>query len=90
MFTQNLKKTRIDLLTILPPMVLLISTSVLSQAQTKAPVKTSEPLPLEVLKEFTDAYGRIKSDYVEAIDDKTILRNARFGSSFSLSRSARF
>ncbi len=35
-----------------------------------------EPLPLDILKEFTDAFGSIKSDYVEDIDDKTILKNA--------------
>lgn len=35
-----------------------------------------EPLPLDILKEFTDAFGSIKSDYVEVIDDKTILKNA--------------
>ena len=35
-----------------------------------------EPLPLEVLKEFTDAFASIKSDYVEEVDDKTILKNA--------------
>ena len=35
-----------------------------------------EPLPLEILKEFTDAFASIKSDYVEKVDDKTILKNA--------------
>ncbi len=37
---------------------------------------SKEPLPLEMLKEFTDAFASIKSDYVEAVDDKTILKNA--------------
>ncbi len=36
----------------------------------------SEPLPLEILKEFTDAFASIKTDYVEKVDDKTILKNA--------------
>ncbi len=35
-----------------------------------------ERLPLEMLKEFTDAFASIKNDYVEAVDDKTILKNA--------------
>ncbi|MCW8932359.1 MAG: S41 family peptidase [Gammaproteobacteria bacterium] len=35
-----------------------------------------EPLPLEILKEFTDAFASIKTDYVEKVDDKTILKNA--------------
>ena len=37
---------------------------------------TSEPLPLDILKEFTDAFASIKSDYVEKVDDQTILKNA--------------
>ncbi len=36
----------------------------------------AEPLPLEILKEFTDAFASIKTDYVEKVDDKTILKNA--------------
>ncbi len=48
----------------------------MSIANAKPPAKVSEPLPLEMLKEFTDAFASIKSDYVEDIDDKTILKNA--------------
>ena len=33
-------------------------------------------LPLEELRAFTDVYVRIKNDYVEEIDDKTLLENA--------------
>jgi carboxyl-terminal processing protease len=36
----------------------------------------ASPLPIETLEEFSRAYARIKSDYVEEIDDKTILTNA--------------
>ncbi len=36
----------------------------------------AEPLPLDILKEFTDAFASIKTDYVEKVDDKTILKNA--------------
>jgi len=46
-----------------------------SKSGTAAPVQ-QEPLPLEILKEFTDAFASIKSDYVEKVDDKTILKNA--------------
>jgi carboxyl-terminal processing protease len=42
----------------------------------KTAKETSEPLPLEILKEFTDAFASIKTDYVEEVDDKTILKNA--------------
>jgi len=76
MFTKNLITSRIISLSILTSVMLVSFSSALSQVQTKPLEKEIKPLPLEVLKEFTDAYGRIKSDYVEVIDDETILRNA--------------
>jgi carboxyl-terminal processing protease len=33
-------------------------------------------LPLEELRTFTDVFARIKNDYVEQVDDKTLLQNA--------------
>lgn len=33
-------------------------------------------LPLEELRTFTDVFSKIKSDYVETVDDKTLLENA--------------
>ena len=33
-------------------------------------------IPLEALRSFTDAYTRIKNDYVEEVDDKELLENA--------------
>ncbi|RMG27983.1 MAG: S41 family peptidase [Gammaproteobacteria bacterium] len=33
-------------------------------------------LPLDELRVFSDVYARIKSDYVEPIDDKTLIQNA--------------
>jgi carboxyl-terminal processing protease len=33
-------------------------------------------LPLEELRSFTEIFAKIKNDYVEPIDDKTLLRNA--------------
>jgi len=33
-------------------------------------------LPLEELRGFTDVFARIKSDYVEPVDDRTLLENA--------------
>ena len=38
--------------------------------------KSSGPLPIEDLKAFTDVFGRIKSDYVEAVDDKKLINEA--------------
>ncbi|MGU9956369.1 MAG: S41 family peptidase [Arenicellales bacterium WSBS_2016_MAG_OTU3] len=34
------------------------------------------PLPLEDIQTFTEIFGKIKSDYVEDVDDKTLLRYA--------------
>ena len=33
-------------------------------------------VPLDELRTFTDVFGRIKKDYVEEVDDKTLLENA--------------
>jgi len=40
--------------------------------------KDSEPagLPLDQLRNFSDIFSRIKSDYVEDVEDKTLLENA--------------
>lgn len=48
----------------------------LSTVNAQSSDSKSEPLPLEILKEFTDAFASIKTDYVEQVDDKTILKNA--------------
>jgi carboxyl-terminal processing protease len=38
--------------------------------------RTAEYLPLDELRTFTDIFARIKSDYVEEVDDKTLLEHA--------------
>lgn len=38
--------------------------------------KETARVPLEELRAFTDVYARIKKDYVEEIDDKTLLEHA--------------
>lgn len=35
-----------------------------------------QPLPLAELRTFSDVYARIKNDYVEDVDDKTLIQNA--------------
>jgi carboxyl-terminal processing protease len=35
-----------------------------------------QPLSLEELRAFSDVYARIKNDYVETVDDKTLIQNA--------------
>jgi len=39
-------------------------------------VKEILPLPLNELRKFTDIFGKIKNDYVEEIDDATLLKYA--------------
>jgi len=34
------------------------------------------PLPIEELRAFTEVFGRVKSDYVEAVDDKKLITEA--------------
>ena len=38
--------------------------------------RNGESLPLEDLRTFTEVFAKIKNDYVEPIDDKTLLENA--------------
>jgi len=45
-------------------------------AQREAPAVSAEALPIEELRTFTDIYARIKADYVESVDDKTLLTHA--------------
>ena len=35
-----------------------------------------EALPLDELRTFTEIFAKIKSDYVEQVDDKELLENA--------------
>lgn len=37
---------------------------------------TPQPLPVEELRAFTEVFGRIKSDYVESVEDKKLIREA--------------
>ena len=34
------------------------------------------PLPIEELRAFTEVFGRVKSDYVEAVEDKKLITEA--------------
>lgn len=37
---------------------------------------SSDEVPLDELRRFTEVYDRIQSDYVESVDDETLVRNA--------------
>jgi carboxyl-terminal processing protease len=51
----------------------LISLNFSAVAQKEAVLK---PLPIEELRAFTEVFGRVKSDYVEAVDDKKLITEA--------------
>ena len=40
---------------------------------------SSQTLPLDELKVFTEVFGKIKSDYVESVQDKKLLEDAIHG-----------
>lgn len=40
------------------------------------PITDIETLPLDELRTFSEIFAKIKSDYVETVDDKTLLENA--------------
>ncbi len=42
----------------------------------EAEAPETEPLPLDELRTFTEIFAKIKSDYVESVDDKKLIENA--------------
>lgn len=53
-----------------------ISVSLTSSVLAEKKTEESVGLPLNELRNFSDIFARIKSDYVEEVDDKTLLENA--------------
>ena len=53
-----------------------ISVSLTSSVLAERKVEESTGLPLNELRNFSDIFARIKTDYVEDVDDKTLLENA--------------
>ena len=39
-------------------------------------LKNSEEIPFEDLQAFTEVFSRVKSDYVESVDDKSLIEDA--------------
>lgn len=79
--------------------IALVSSSIQAETDTEAPIvpalETAEaevqpedpqllPLPLDELRKFADVFGKIKKDYVEEIDDTTLLNYAIRGMLSSL------
>ncbi len=59
-----------------PVLVLISSLCVFHSPLLLADSNQTEHLPLEQLRNFSDIFARIKSDYVEEVDDKVLLENA--------------
>jgi len=52
--------------------------------QVVAKLESEEPLPLADIRLFTDVYARVKRDYVEAVDDRSLIEGAIRGMIASL------
>ncbi len=53
-----------------------VSVSITSSVLAEKKADESVGLPLNELRNFSDIFARVKSDYVEEVDDKTLLENA--------------
>jgi carboxyl-terminal processing protease len=53
-----------------------VSVSLTSSVLAEKKTEESVGLPLNELRNFSDIFARVKSDYVEEVDDKTLLENA--------------
>jgi len=53
-----------------------VSVSLTSSVLAEKKMETSSGLPLNELRNFSDIFARVKTDYVEDVDDKTLLENA--------------
>ena len=69
------KLHQIGLIAIGVLMGVLVSLNFSAVAQ-KEGAPTLSPLPIEELRAFTEVFGRVKSDYVEAVDDKKLITEA--------------
>ncbi|RKZ63721.1 MAG: peptidase S41 [Gammaproteobacteria bacterium] len=53
-----------------------VSVSITSSVLAEKKTEESVGLPLNELRNFSDIFARVKTDYVEDVDDKTLLENA--------------
>ncbi|NOQ87815.1 MAG: PDZ domain-containing protein [Gammaproteobacteria bacterium] len=53
-----------------------VSVSITSSVLAEKKIEESAGLPLNELRNFSDIFARVKTDYVEHVDDKTLLENA--------------
>jgi len=55
-----------------------ISVSLTSSVMAEKKTEESAGIPLNELRNFSDIFARIKTDYVEDVDDKTLLERSTF------------
>src|SRR5687767_3788260 len=53
-----------------------VAVSLNFSAEAQRSVTTTAPLPIEELRAFTEVFGRVKSDYVEPVEDKKLITEA--------------
>jgi carboxyl-terminal processing protease len=53
-----------------------VAVSLNFSAEAQRGVTTTAPLPIEELRAFTEVFGRVKSDYVEPVEDKKLITEA--------------
>ncbi|MCC7090734.1 MAG: S41 family peptidase [Nitrosomonas sp.] len=67
------KKTGLILIGIITGMMLSLNFSAIAK---KDNIEAVHPLPIEELRTFAQVFGRIKSDYVESVEDKKLITEA--------------
>lgn len=68
-----IKKTGLILIGVIAGMMLSLNFSAIAK---KDNIEAIHPLPIEELRTFAQVFGRIKSDYVEAVEDKKLITEA--------------
>ncbi|UJP07292.1 MAG: S41 family peptidase, partial [Nitrosomonas sp.] len=68
-----IKKTGLILIGAIAGMMLSLNFSAIAK---KESIEAIHPLPIEELRTFAQVFGRIKSDYVESVEDKKLITEA--------------
>ena len=68
----SMKKSGLILIGVVAGVMLSLNLSAVAQKEESA----SSPLPVQELRTFADIFGRIKSDYVDPVSDKTLIDSA--------------
>lgn len=77
--TTRLIVLRLSALAKLCLLVVWLSSQAVAETDNKEIQKSKSKLPLQELQVFTEVFGQIKKEYVDKVDDQTLLRNAIHG-----------